>query len=385
MITPQLVTVKRRFSNLAGLYHFCIRNAAADRIKQIYIDMNKYFNIQTVDGVSTIFLYGDISDYGDVSSARVAAELLEAEQKSSRINVRINSVGGDVYCGITIFNALKSSKADIHIYIDGIAASMAGVIALCGKHVEMSKYARLMLHNVSGGCYGNKSDLQKCIKEIEALEDSLGDICAGKLGKTKEEVVKTYFDGEDHWFTADEALALGFIDAIYDAEPVPADSTPEQIYAEFNNRLIKPQNRDNMNLEELRKHPHFKNCANDEAILAEVDKLVANAAKLSELTKTNEALTAKIKDFEAKAEAAAEAERKSLLDAAEKDGRIDATTRPTFENILKDNMENGKAALAALTPKRNVFDDINHGQGNGPEEGAWERRQREIREKNMHR
>ncbi|WP_395263149.1 ATP-dependent Clp protease proteolytic subunit, partial [Clostridium perfringens] len=93
------------------------------------------------------------------------------------------------------------SNADINIYIDGIAASMASVIALCGKHVEMSKYARLMLHSVSGGCYGNKKDMQKCIDEITSLEDTLCDMYSAKTGMSKEDIHSKYFDGEDHWLT----------------------------------------------------------------------------------------------------------------------------------------------------------------------------------------
>lgn len=92
--------------------------------------MSRFFNIQTdAEGVCTIFLYGDIGDYYEVQSGRVARELLEAEKAGSRIHVRINSNGGDVYCGIAIYNAIKNSKADVHIYVDGIAASMASVIA----------------------------------------------------------------------------------------------------------------------------------------------------------------------------------------------------------------------------------------------------------------
>ena len=60
---------------------------------------------------------------------------------TGKVDVRINSNGGEVYSGIAIFNALKNSKADITIYVDGIAASMASVIALCGKPVQMSRYA----------------------------------------------------------------------------------------------------------------------------------------------------------------------------------------------------------------------------------------------------
>ncbi len=340
--------------------------------------MNRFFNIQTGrDGESTIFLYGDIGDSYDVKSGQIASELMEAERVSRRINVRINSNGGDVYSGIAIYNALKGSNADIRIYVDGIAASMASVIALCGKPVEMSKYARLMLHSVSGGCYGNKREMQKCIEEIESLEDSLSDIYAGRLGMSKEEVKAAYFDDEDHWLTAEEALRLGFIDGIYDADPVPEDSTPEQIYTLFNNRLVEPQTETTMNLDELKKRPRFKDCATDSDALREIDTLEAEAGKVAGLEAENTTLKAKVKTYEDKAAADAEAERKHLLDAAENDGRIDATTRPTFENILKADMEQGKTALSALTPKRKVMEDIRR---TPEDEGPWAKRQREIRE-----
>lgn len=341
--------------------------------------MSKFFNIQTDgDGACVIFLYGDIGDHWDVQSARVARELLEAGKEGRRVNVRINSNGGEVYCGIAIYNALKNSKADVHIYVDGIAASMASVIALCGKPVEMSRYARLMLHSVSGGCYGNKKDMQKCIEEIESLEDSLGDIYAARLGLTKEEVKAAYFDGEDHWLTADEALRLGFIDGIYDAEPVPADSTPEQIYALFNNRLTKPQNLSNMDLEELRKQPSFKDCKNEQEVIAKANAYAQEAARASQLAKDKDMLEKRVKEFEDKAEADKEAARKALLDDAEADGRIDATTRPVYENILKTNPEEGEKALAALAPKRRIVEDLKVEPG---DKSPWNKRMQEIKDK----
>nr|DAD68776.1 MAG TPA: Putative ATP dependent Clp protease [Siphoviridae sp. ctPEx3] len=341
--------------------------------------MNKFFNIQTdADGVGTIFLYGDIGDYYDVQSGRVAGELLEAEKAGRRVNIRINSNGGEVYCGIAIYNAIKNSRADVHIYVDGIAASMASVIALCGKPVEMSKYARLMLHSVSGGCYGNKKDMQKCIEEIESLEDSLGDIYAARLGMSKDEVKSRFFDGEDHWLTADEAQRLGFIDGIYDAEPVPAGSTPEQIYTLFNNRLTEPQNKDKMNLEEIRKHPSFKDCKSEEEVIARAQTYAQEAGRASSLAEENATLKKRVKEFEDKAEADKEAARKALLDAAEADGRINAETRPVYENILKSNPEEGEKALAALAPKRKVVEDLKVEPGG---ESPWNRRMQEIKDK----
>ena len=245
--------------------------AGNTRLKD-YISMKKFFNIIPGEDTCCILLYGDIGDYdGNVRSGDIARELLEAEALTGKVDVRINSNGGEVYSGIAIFNALKNSKADITIYVDGIAASMASVIALCGKPVQMSRYARLMLHSVQGGCYGNKDEMKDCIREIEALEDTLCEMYATRMGKDKEEIRAMYFDGKDHWLRADEALALGLIDGIYDADPVPEDSTPEQVFQIFNNRLHKPQNENSMNLDELKRRcsrtrrmrmtlPRVRNC-----------------------------------------------------------------------------------------------------------------------------
>ena len=135
--------------------------------------MNRFFNMIPGTDACCILLYGDIGDYDKVRSGDIARELIEAEAAYKKIDVRINSNGGDVYAGIAIFNAFRNSEADITIYVDAIAASMASVIALCGKPVKMSRYARLMLHSVSGGCYGNKNELRQCLSEVEALEDTL--------------------------------------------------------------------------------------------------------------------------------------------------------------------------------------------------------------------
>ena len=326
-----------------------------------------------------ILLYGDIGEYGDgVRSGDIARELLEAEALTGKVDVRINSNGGEVYSGIAIFNALKNSKADITIYVDGIAASMASVIALCGKPVQMSRYARLMLHSVQGGCYGNKEEMRGCIREIESLEDTLCEMYATRMGKAKDEIRAMYFDGRDHWLRADEALALGLIDGIYDADPVPEDSTPEQVFQIFNNRLQQPQNENDMNLDELKKRPRFTNCATDDDFLREIGLLETEAGKVPSLNAEVDRLKGELKVFQDKAEADDAAARKQLLDAAEKDGRIDAATRPIYENLLAKDRENSEKALEKLSPKRRVMTDVRTEPDN---EGPWNKRMREIQEK----
>lgn len=238
-----------------------------------------------------------------------------------------------------------------------------------------------MLHSVQGGCYGNKDEMLGCIREIESLEDTLCEMYAARMGRDKDEIRSLYFDGKDHWLRADEALALGLIDGIYDADPVPEDSTPEQVFQIFNNRLHKPQNENNMNLDELKKRPRFKNCVTDDDFLREVGLLETEAGKVPGLDAEVTRLKGELKVFRDKADADEAAARKKLLDDAENDGRIDATTRPIYENLLSKDRENGEKALEKLSLKRKVMTDLRVDPTN---ESPWNKRMTEIKDKLKH-
>ena len=327
-----------------------------------------------------LLLYGEISDEGGegkIASRDIVNELMYLDGNYENLNVRINSVGGDVYPGIAIFNALRQCKSNVTIYIDGIAGSIAGVIALCGRRVEMSRYARMMLHNVSGGCFGNKKDLQDMISTIESLEDTIAEIIGMRSGKDKEEVKSTYFDGTDHWLKADEALGLGLIDAIYDVEAVPADSTTDDIYCIFTNRLEleqQPQNPDKMKLEDLKKIPRFANCADEAAVMAMLGETAQKADKADDLEKENGELKEQLQQQE-------EERIETTVTEAVTDGRIGADQKDTYKNILKADFKNGMSALKALKPKKLLKDKLENGQPQNIAESPWEKKQREIRER----
>lgn len=325
-----------------------------------------------------LLLYGEISDEGGegkIASRDIVNELMYLDSYEN-LNIRINSIGGDVYPGIAIFNAIRQCKSNVTIYIDGIAASIAGVIALCGKRVEMSRYARMMLHNVSGGCYGNKQDLQDMISTIESLEDTIAEIIGTRCSKDKEEVKSAYFDGTDHWLKAEEALQLGLIDAIYDVEAVPDESTTEDIYRIFTNRLEleqrKPQNPDKMNLEYFKTIPRFANCADEAAVQAMLGETIQKADRADELEQENSTLKEQLKQQE-------EERIETALTDAMTDGRIGADQKDTYKNILKTNFKDGMTALKALRPKKMLKDKLEAPMG-GSGESPWEKRQREIRE-----
>lgn len=185
----------------------------------------KYYNKLIIEkDKCTVLLYGDIGDTtGTVSSDEIVSDLLEASKEGKPINVRINSNGGEVYAGIAIFNALRNCNGEVNIYIDGVAASISSVIALCGKPVWMNRYARLMIHRISGTCSGTADDLQSCVEEMESLEDMLCQIYTTRCKLSPENIRKSYFDGKEHWLTAQQALDTGLIDGIYDDIPEDKD------------------------------------------------------------------------------------------------------------------------------------------------------------------
>jgi ATP-dependent protease ClpP protease subunit len=323
----------------------------------------KFFNLIPKEDVAHIYIYGDIGD-DDGKVEDIVSELLAVQGHYRSIIVHINSHGGEVYGGIAIVNAFKSSTADIVIHIDGIASSMASVIALCGKPLYMSKYARLMLHNVKVGVFGSKDDLRVTIAELDTLETTLCEIIAQRMGKTTEEIKGLYFDGKDHWFTAEEALSLKLIDGIYDAGAIPENSTPEQIYKIFNNRLeTQTQNVNTMDITEFKKRKSFVNAANDEDILRVIDELEE-----------------RVVTFERQEQEREEAEVNSLLDAAVADERIKTPQRAQFYALLKADRTNGEAILKSLTPKKRVMNMLGNHEGNA-QTSAWEARMEAIREK----
>ena len=317
----------------------------------------KFFNIIPGEGEVAILLYGDVGDGQRVDSGRVVAELMALQSQYSKIDVRINSRGGDVFSGIAIYNALRTSKADITVYIDGVAASIAGIIALCGKPLYMSPYAKLMLHSVSGGAWGNASDLRSMAEQMEVLQGDLAAMIAGRCGMKKDEVLTKYFDEKDHWISAQEALEMKLIDGIYDMADEAVDtSSSDNIYTYFNNRLRnQPQNKDKgmALLESLKGIPSFANLADENAVLAHARELENKAAKADALAQAVEGYKKKLQDVEDK-------EIVAIIDKAIVERRITAEQKEAFMALMKTDRENTEKLLASMKarPFRRIVDEL---------------------------
>jgi ATP-dependent Clp endopeptidase proteolytic subunit ClpP len=147
-----------------------------------------------------------------VSAQNFIKELNELE--ATDITVRINSLGGSVVDGIAIYNALKRHSANITTVNDGIAASIASLILMAGDTVEMAENAQIMIHAPWTWADGNSAQLRKVADMLDSWAEAMSTSYANKSGKTKEEMLAILTDGDDHWYTAEDALAEGYIDQI---------------------------------------------------------------------------------------------------------------------------------------------------------------------------
>lgn len=159
--------------------------------------------------MADLYLYESI----DTGSAKAFIGQLNANK--GKLAVRINSGGGSVFEGLAIYNAIKR-RGQVTIQIDGLAASIASLIAMAGSRVEMASNALIMIHNPWSGGSGDSAELRKQADLLDKAKGSMLEAYSSRTGKTPEEISRIMDD--ETWFTAQEALEHKLIDAIY--EPV---------------------------------------------------------------------------------------------------------------------------------------------------------------------
>lgn len=181
---------------------------------------NKFWNVKTDGNKSHIDLFGYVG--GSKEGGMFAPEgfnekefldELRAIPQDNALEISINSFGGSVYTGLSIYTLLKAHKGDITFRVDGAAMSAATIItSVPNAKVIMPKGSMMMIHKVSSIVIGNVDDMRKTADDMEKLEQNILDIYAEKTGKTAEEI-KPYVD-EETYFTASEAVAFGLADEI---------------------------------------------------------------------------------------------------------------------------------------------------------------------------
>ena len=178
----------------------------------------QWYNIQNkASETADIYIFDEIGMYG-VTAQDFIGEIKEL--KNTPINLRINSLGGDVFNGMAIYNVIKKREAKTTVYIEGIAASIATIIALGADEVVMSENSLFMIHNAWGGTMGDAKDMRKSAETLEKISTELTEIYMKKTGLSYD-VVSNMMD-EETWLNSEEAYELGFVDTISDAIKIAA-------------------------------------------------------------------------------------------------------------------------------------------------------------------
>lgn len=196
--------------------------------------------LRPVDSTGTqyeLLIYGDIGEswWGDsVLAADIVKQLNELPPTVAQINVRINSYGGSCSDGFAIFNALNRMGATKTVTVDGVAMSIASLIAMCGDTIEMPETSLLMIHAPLGGCMGNSIDMRDFADFLDQYAEAMAPAYVAKSGQTRDAILALLKDGKDHTYTAAQAKDLGFCDVLIPlVEPDEEDPETEQAAAAF--------------------------------------------------------------------------------------------------------------------------------------------------------
>lgn len=190
-------TIRRKASvlNVDGRPWYTIDNAAGDRTAKVYL----------YDAIGASYFYEGVT-------AGSLTRELDALEDVDTIELHINCPGGNVFDGIAIRNALDQHPARVVAVVDGLAASAASFIACAGDEVVMAPHSEMMIHDASGACLGNASDMAFMAERLTAVSDNIASMYAERAGGT----AKKWRDRmlAETWYSADEAVKAGLADRV---------------------------------------------------------------------------------------------------------------------------------------------------------------------------
>jgi len=166
-----------------------------------------------------VMLYDEVGGWFGATADQFIADLRGVTAPNLR--VRINSPGGSVFEGIAIANALRSHPANVVVQVDGIAASIASVIAMAGDRIEMAPNTMLMIHDAAGVCLGNASDMEEMAELLDLISDNIADAYAARAGGTRDEWRARM--RSETWYLPEDAVTAGLAD---EATSVPKQGEP---------------------------------------------------------------------------------------------------------------------------------------------------------------
>lgn len=218
----------------ANVAHFTNRQREqADRQRQaLGIEARSWYRISNAadPDEAEVMLYDEIGGWFGATADQFIEDLKGIT--APRMRVRVNSPGGSVFEGVAIANAIRSHPANVTIQVDGIAASIASVIAMAGDRIVMAPQTMLMIHDASGLCMGNAADMAEMEELLDLISDNIADAYAARAGGTREQWRERM--RAETWYLPEDAVDAGLADECLplpkkrsEDEPEPEEPGPE--------------------------------------------------------------------------------------------------------------------------------------------------------------
>ncbi len=326
---------------------FCTKK---NRMSKAYIDI-----IDRERREATIRLYGAIGE--KIDGDLFAQELASLDNQYDLIRLRINSPGGDVTQGLSIVGAMLSMQTPIHVHVDGVAASMAAVIAVCGDKLYMYDFARLMIHDPY---FAGADELSpKMEKQLARTKETLTRILS-RRGKDAAEVERLM--SEETWFSAKEAKEAGLCDVIVGSrQKALMNLAPDELRVrideqhQIQNNMTKLSEKAAASLGIKAEAPDTEVSAAIETLHA--SKVAAEKAKV-EAEEARTKAEKELNDYKASIRAEKKAAFVAQLEAGAKSGKIDASGVATFSAMYDTDPENALKAFEAIPEREPVHNRL---------------------------
>lgn len=182
-----------------------------------------WYRIENKAGANEVYIYDEIGGFGMTSGSF----LNELRALEGDVAIHLNSPGGDVFDGLAIYQALKNRAGETVVHVDGLAASIASVIAMGADRVVMAPKAQLMIHEGFTMAAGDAADMRKLADLLDKTSDNIASVYADKAGNTTEFWRNRM--REETWYSADEALTAGLVDEV-EGQAKKADSFDLSMY-----------------------------------------------------------------------------------------------------------------------------------------------------------
>lgn len=206
------------------------------------------FQAKAKNDVGELYIYDFIgaSMWGGISAKDVADALATLKGEGAKsLNVYINSEGGDVFDGVAIHNVIKRFDGQKTVYIDGIAASIASIIAMSGDKIVTAANAMWMIHDPWTIALGNAREFRKLADDLDKVKGTLIDTYATRTKLKAADVEKLM--AEETWMDAAMAKEKGFTDEVTDEEGQLEDASVRPFLAQYRNTPEKLKVRETKN------------------------------------------------------------------------------------------------------------------------------------------